>query len=124
VSALTAGVDDAVQAYLSQPLNFGSDSDAQRTAESDAFRAGVVWALGHTDWRVLAGMIPGPVEVRHVRDGDRLLFSGVEVEVLGVERGLYGALHVKTQTDRGGQIVLERSPIERVRVLSTGAMVQ
>ena len=34
--------EEALRAYLAKPVNFGSDTHAQRVAESDAFRTGFV----------------------------------------------------------------------------------
>jgi hypothetical protein len=116
----TVDVDAAVQEYLAQPANFGDETPAQRAAESDAFRAGAAWAVQAVDWRVLGGLVPGPLEARHLRAGDRIVCGPMDLVVREVSRTRTGIVHLSTVTDGGAPVVVERAPIERVRVRAAG----
>jgi hypothetical protein len=115
-------VDDAVREYLAQPVNFGDDTATQRTAEADAFRAGARWALAHSDWRVVAGFVPGRIVARYLRPGDRVEIAGVEGVIVGgqVRRD---DVHLSVRTDAGGEIVFERAEDFEVQVLGVGEKV-
>jgi len=119
VSALTAPVEDGVRDYLWTPVNFGEDSERQRVAEADAFRAGVEWAQAHTDGRVLAGLIPGPIEARLLHIGDRVrVVHGEATVITKREHGRPGSVYIGTRTDGGAEVVHEFRTTERVHVLA------
>lgn len=119
MSALTAPVEDGVRDYLWTPINFGTDTERQRLAEADAFRAGVAWGQAHTDGRVLAGLIPGPVEARLLRIGDRVrVVHGEATVITKREHGRPGSIYIGTRTDDGAEVVHEFRSTERVHVLS------
>jgi hypothetical protein len=115
-------VDGAVQEYLAQPVNFGGETPAQRTAEADAFRAGARWALAQSDWRVVAGFVPGRIAARFLRGGDRVELAGVEGVVVSGQ--IYGDdAHFTLRTDAGGEIAFARPEETQVRVLVAGQAV-
>lgn len=119
MTALTAPVEDGVRDYLWTPVNFGEDSEKQRLAEADAFRAGVAWGQAHTDGRVLAGLVPGQVEARLVQIGDHVRILRAEARVITKrEHGRPGYVYLGIRTEGGAEIVHELRTTERVHVLS------
>lgn len=75
------------------------------------------------DWRILAGMNQGYLPARWLRPGDRVVVA--EVEGVVVDREVREALrtvHFTIRTDRGAQIVFERSTEFLIRVLTVGAL--
>lgn len=119
MNALTTPVEDGVREYLWTPVNFGADTERQRLAEADAFRAGVAWSQAHTDGRVLAGLIPGPVEARMLQVGDRVRVVHGEATVISKRaHGRPGSVYIGTRTDGGAEVVHEFRTTERVHVIS------
>ena len=73
------------------------------------------------DWRILAGMSQGYLPARWLRPGDRVVVA--EVGGIVTEREVREAVktvHFAIRTDRGAQIVFERSTEFLVRVLTVG----
>lgn len=119
MSALTAPVEDGVRDYLWTPVNFGADTEQQRIAEADAFRAGVAWGQAHTDGRALEEIIPGPVEARLVHIGDRVrVLHGEATVTTKRAHGEPGHVHVGARTDDGREVVYTFRTSERVHVIS------
>lgn len=52
----------------------------------------------------------------HLKPGDRIRIAGTDVTVRTVTPG-YNTVHIVTDNDRGGQIVFEREPTDKVIVL-------
>jgi len=74
------------------------------------------------DWRILAGMNQGYLPARWLRPGDRVIVAEVEGVVVDREvREAFHTVHFTVRTDRGAQIVFERSTEFLVRVLTVGA---
>jgi len=119
MSALTAPVEDGVREYLWTPLNFGADTERQRLAEADAFRAGVEWGQSHTDGRILAGLIPGPVEARLLHIGDRVRAAHGEA-VITTKRanGAPDHVYIGARTDDDRHVLYTFRSTERVHVIS------
>lgn len=121
MSALTAPVEDGVRSYLATPVNF--DTDRRDLIEADAFRAGTEWAVAHLDWRVLGGLIPGMVEARHVRLGDRVRLTGGLSTVTAVRHhGTPGCVYITAVTYAGASVTDELRTSERVHVLAVKAV--
>lgn len=121
MSALTAPVEDGVQEYLATPISFFSARP--EVLEADAFRAGADWAVAHLDWRVLGGLIPGMVEARHVRVGDRVRLTGGLSTVVAVRHhGTPGCVYITAVTDAGASVTDELRTSERVHVLAVKAV--
>lgn len=119
MSALTAPVEEGVRAYLWTPVNFGADTEQQRLAEADAFRAGVEWGQANTDGRVLEKLIPGPVEARLLHIGDRVRTRHGEA-VVTTKRG-HGEpdhVYIGARSDDGREVMYTFRTSERVHVIS------
>lgn len=120
MNALTASVDDAAVDYVHQPANFGQDTAGVRTAEVDAFRAGVEWAAKHIDWRVLAGSVPGQVFAGVMRLGDRVqVTKDIEGVVVSLELK-QDWVHFALRTDQGREISYQRPRMTVVRIVDVG----
>ncbi|MDQ1174204.1 hypothetical protein QE430_002511 [Microbacterium testaceum] len=119
MSALTAPVEDGVRDYLWTPINFGADTEQQRLAEADAFRAGVAWGQSHTDGRVLEGIIPGPVEARQLHIGDRVRVHHGEAHVTTKRaNGEPDHVYIGARADDGREVLYTFRTSERVHVIS------
>lgn len=110
MNALTASLDDAAVDYAHQP---------QDVSVEDAFRAGAVWGVGHTDWRVLAGSVPGWIFAGRMRLGDRVSVSRVEGRVVELATQ-NGRVLFTVETDASKRIKYQRSEMEGVHVLDVG----
>lgn len=120
MNALTADVDDAAEDYVHQPVNFGQDTPRLRTAEADAFRAGVRWTMQHVDWRVLAGSVPGHIFAGRLRLGDRVMVTDDVEGVIITLTIEFDQVRFTLRTDAGAEISYHRPRMEAVMVLDVG----
>ena len=114
-----SSIDDAVTDYSWKPANFGPENEILRIASGDGFRAGAEWAMQHIDWRVLAGVLPGPILAGRMRLHDRVVVADIEGEVVLLSTA-HGRVHFTVRTDRGAEIVFERPEMAAVMVLDVG----
>ena len=102
---------------LRQGHRVGFWNGAQYVLENLAAFADVI------DWRILAGMNQGYLPARWLRPGDRVIVAEVEGVVVDREvREAVKTVHFTIRTDRGAQIVFERSTEYLVRVLTIGEL--